>query len=88
MKNIFKLAIVLSAALLIGQQSFAQGCVEASSDEGVKIFGYIQPQWEYWQTTDGKDGNSFTFDRARLGVTGTIPYDVSYYFAVDFSILF
>lgn len=65
--------------------SNAQGCMEASSDEGVSIKGYIQPQWEYYQTTDGKDVNSFTFNRARIAALGNIPYDVSYFIMMDFS---
>ena len=63
---------------------FAQGCVDASSDEGVSIAGYLQPQYEYQFTEDG-DVNSFTFNRARIGFLGSIPYDISYYAFVDFS---
>ena len=63
----------------------AQGCMEASSDEGVSIKGYIQPQWEYYQTPDGHDANSFTLNRARLAALGSIPYDVNYFVMVDFS---
>ncbi len=81
--SIFSLSIlvVLTSTQLVS----AQGCMEASSDEGVSIKGYIQPQWEYYQTTDGKDANSFTFNRARIAAVGNIPYDVSYFFMVDFS---
>lgn len=63
----------------------AQGCMEATSDEGVSVVGYIQPEFEYWQTADGSWTNSFNFNRARIGFIGTIPYDVSYYVMVDFS---
>lgn len=78
--------LIVSIAIVSNNSAFAQGCVEASSSEdGVKLFGYIQPQWAYSQTTDGGDKNSFTFDRARIGVTGSIPYDVSYYAMIDFS---
>lgn len=66
--------------------AFSQGCVEVSSDdEGVKLFGYIQPEWEFFQNADNTTGNTFSFNRARIGVTGTIPYDVTYYAMVDFS---
>jgi phosphate-selective porin len=77
----FALLIILTSVNMVS----AQGCMEASSDEGVSIVGYIQPQWEYYQTTDGHDGNSFTFNRARLAAVGNIPYDVSYFFMIDFS---
>ena len=80
---------ILTLAILIIWTSVnvisAQGCMEASSDEGVSIVGYIQPQWEYYQTPDGSDANSFTFNRARIAAVGNIPYDVSYFFMVDFS---
>ncbi len=77
----FSVLIILTSVNIVS----AQGCMEASSDEGVSIVGYIQPQWEYYQTTDGHDANSFTFNRARLAAVGNIPYDVSYFFMVDFS---
>ncbi len=73
------LAVIFSVQTVKGQ-----GCMEASS-EGVNIVGYIQPQYEYGQTADMKDYNSFTFNRARIGALGNIPYDISYYFMVDFS---
>jgi phosphate-selective porin len=86
-KIFFRITLLLTSILLISSITVsAQGCVEpSSSEDGVKLFGYIQPQWAYWQTTDGGDRNSFTFDRARIGVTGSIPYDVSYYAMIDFS---
>ena len=77
----FAILIILTSVNMVS----AQGCMEASSDEGVSIVGYIQPQWEYYQTTDGHDGNSFTFNRARIAAVGNIPYDVSYFFMIDFS---
>jgi phosphate-selective porin len=77
----FSILIILTSVNMIS----AQGCMEASSDEGVSIVGYIQPQWEYYQTTDGHDANSFTFNRARIAAIGNIPYDVSYFFMIDFS---
>ncbi|HOP04595.1 MAG TPA: porin [Tenuifilaceae bacterium] len=86
-KNLYR-AILFGLVFTVAWQNaaFSQGCVEVSSDDdGVKLFGYIQPQWEYWQNADNTYGNSFAFDRARLGVTGTIPYDVSYYAMIDFS---
>lgn len=64
--------------------SWAGGCMEASSDEGVNVVGYIQPQFEYQFNSDD-DENSFTFNRARMGLVGNIPYDFSYYIMFEFS---
>lgn len=78
------LTLAFLAVIFTVQTVKGQGCMEASS-EGVNIVGYIQPQYEYGQTDDLKDYNSFTFNRARIGALGNIPYDISYYFMVDFS---
>jgi len=91
MKQIF--ISIAFALLLTPMVSFAQGCEEAGDDEGIKIIGYIQPQYEYQFLGDsvqkfmnGKASEStFYFNRARLGVTGNIPYDFSYYFLAEFS---
>ena len=64
--------------------SRSQGCMEPKSEEGVSVIGYLQPQYELHQTPDGWN-NGFTFNRARLGVTGSIPYDFTYYALIDFS---
>lgn len=74
--------IVLSAMPFL---SFSQGCSDISDEEGVKVFGFIQPQYEYNFNTDY---NSFSFNRARLGVKGSIPYDFRYYFVVEMSPIF
>ena len=84
-KTIYTTILALLTVLFSVNILSAQGCMEASSDEGVSIKGYIQPQWEYYQTTDGHDANSFTFNRARIAAVGNIPYDISYFFMVDFS---
>ncbi len=68
----------------------AQACIEPTSDEGITIIGFIQPQFEYLlagQDLQGKnlDESSFYFNRARLGVTGNIPYDFSYYLITEIS---
>lgn len=75
-----------------------QGCMEPSSDGGVNVIGFIQPQYNFnidGVNTSGNpivlDGsevsnmNSFEFYRARLGVTGNIPYDISYYVMAEYS---
>ncbi|HHE40319.1 MAG TPA: hypothetical protein ENL10_02325 [Candidatus Cloacimonetes bacterium] len=64
--------------------SNAQGCMEASSDEGVNVVGYLQSQFEY-KFNDDDNESSFTFNRARMGLVGNIPYDFSYYVMFEFS---
>jgi phosphate-selective porin len=79
-----KSLVVFAALLLAGQILFGQGCMEASSDEGVNVVGYLQAQYEYmFQEED--DINNFTFNRVRVGVVGNIPYDISYYSMFEFS---
>jgi hypothetical protein len=79
--------------LLVPFASYAQGCAEAGDDEGIKVFGYIQPQYEYQFLGDSvqkfmrgmESESTFYFNRARLGVVGNIPYDFAYYFLAEFS---
>lgn len=54
-----------------------QGCVEPSSEEGVSVFGFFQPQFDYKMSDEPQA--SFRFNRMRMGVIGNIPYDFSYY---------
>lgn len=75
---IFLIIFVASATV------YAQGCMEASSDEGVSVVGYLQTQIEY-QSGEEEDMTSFTFNRARMGLVGNIPYDFSYYIMFEFS---
>lgn len=62
----------------------------ASSSGGVSVIGYIQPEFKIAFNGENADGTSandmgFYFRRARLGVTGNIPYDFSYYVMAEFS---
>jgi len=82
MKKIF---ITLIAFMILSPMVMkGQGCMEPKSDDGVSVIGYIQPSWKIDQA-DGKYTNSFYFQRARMGVTGSIPYDFSYYVMAEFS---
>lgn len=72
-------------------QVFAQGCEgdipggnDSISAPNVKIFGYIQPQFDY-NFTDGDQDNTFKFKRARIGVLGKFHDDFSYYFMLETS---
>jgi hypothetical protein len=82
MKKLALLIIMGWMPLLI----FSQGCVDVSADDGVKVFGFIQPQWQY--SFEETPTNSFMFNRARLGVVGAIPYDFQYYVVLEMSSFF
>lgn len=84
------IVLILALAFVLPATLQAQGCVEPTSEEGIQLIGFIQPQAEYRLLGTDADGNSlnassFYFNRARLGVTGNIPYDFSYYFVAEFS---
>ena len=89
MKNVI---VILASFLFVLGSNYtrAQGCMDAASDEGVNIVGYIQPQAEYSFLGDNLRGESlnesdFYFNRVRLGVVGNIPYDFSYYAMAELS---
>ncbi len=87
MKKLF--ILIISLVFFLPQSSFAQGCMEPSGEDGVQVIGFIQPQFQYdflGQDANGDplDLSSFYFNRARLGVMGTIPYDFSYYAMMEF----
>lgn len=87
--------VILSISLffivsLFSSSVFSQGCVEATSDAGPQLVGYIQPEFGYYFNGQDNNGNarkpsSFYFRRARVGIVGSIPYDVSYYVMAEFS---
>ena len=92
------LTLLLGLMLMSPALVNAQGCMEPSSDGGVNVIGFIQPEYNYFIDgvntlgnpilLDGQEitnKNSFSFRRARLGVTGNIPYDISYYVMAEYS---
>ncbi len=81
MKN--KITILFLGLFLFAATAYSQGCADAGSDEGVKVMGFIQPQWDY-KMLDNPE-NTFKFNRARIGVVGNIPYDFSYYMVLETS---
>ncbi len=88
-KAIFLIGLFLLAVVNTNTVT-AQGCVETSSDDGPQIVGYIQPQFNAYMFGAKDNGDAikpstFLFKRARIGVVGSIPYDVSYYFMAEFS---
>ncbi len=81
MKNII---ILLGIALLcLPILSSGQGCSTPSSDEGVVLWGYLQP--EFGATFEDDTKAAFQFRRMRIGVMGNIPYDFSYYVLLETS---
>jgi len=88
-----KIILIIAIALLgLPIISFSQGCMGGDSDDGVKVIGYIQGQYEHQFLGEDvdpirglKSDNSFYFNRARIGVVGSIPYDFSYYVLTEFS---
>ena len=72
---------IIVAFFLYTQVNWSQGCIESTSDEGVQVIGYIQPEFRYdflgedKLTGDNLEQSSFYFNRLRLGVVGSIPYD-------------
>ena len=78
MKKLGLLLLSISLPLL----GFSQGCNDPDPDQRLKVFGYIQPQYNY--NIESGD-NTFLWNRARLGVTGNIPYDFQYYAVAELS---
>jgi len=84
MKSKF-IILFLTISLGISQISaVAQGCAPPKTDDGVSVFGFIQPQFETKFVDNGPE-YSFSFNRARIGVTGYVPYDVMYYAVLETS---
>lgn len=91
MKKILLISLSAFFYLVSLQNVSAQGCAEPSSEEGVQVFGYIQPEFNYVREADANATNGyndvaqFRFRRARIGVMGSIPYDFSYYVLLETS---
>lgn len=90
MKKLFSTLIILMLFVATVRVN-GQGCMEpASPSGGVSVIGYIQPEAKIGFNGKNADGSSkndmsFYFRRMRLGVTGVIPYDFSYYVMAEFS---
>lgn len=82
MRNIiFALAVLI--ATVSYRFTYAQGCAEPSSEEGVQLFGYFQP--EFATHFEDQTRAAFQFRRMRIGVMGNVPYDFSYYVLTEWS---
>jgi hypothetical protein len=85
-----KFLLITGMALLIGAgELLAQGCAAPSSDEGVTVWGYLQPEIQMNFIKDPpyvqENSASFRFRRMRIGVMGNIPYDFGYYVLLETS---
>ncbi|MDP2088978.1 MAG: porin [Flavobacteriaceae bacterium] len=91
MKN--KLMLLLAFIFIIqSNQLFAQGCDEGddkakeekteakAGDSKIKVFGFLQAQYDY---SVFDDANTFKFKRARVGVTGAVAKDFTYYVVLE-----
>ncbi len=81
LKSVIALIIFCSIGINLAN---AQGCAEPKSDDGITVFGFLQPQFET-NFKDPKTSYSFSFNRARIGVTGVVPYDFVYYAVIEAS---
>ncbi len=86
-----KYKILLSAILSVTVTvlSWSQGCVSGGGDL-VGVHGFIQSEYNYYFNGTDANGNSlnentFNINRARLGVVGSIPYDIDYYVMIEYS---
>jgi len=82
MKQIKVFTLVLLIALLSSFNAKAQLCVAPSADGRLTVFGFLQPQIE---TSFNRISTDYTlaFNRARIGVTGVIPFDLVYYAVIE-----
>ncbi len=87
MKNKILLLFVLAFIFQVNNV-FSQGCdTEDPSDTTaaplIKVFGYIQPEYDY--TLSDPSVNSFGFRRARIGVRGKVFNDFAYFMMLETS---
>ncbi len=90
MKKLVLLFSLIFIASIFTGSVYSQGCVEATSDDGPQVVGYIQPEFNSYFFGDDSKGNAikpstFAFRRARIGIVGSIPYDISYYVMAELS---
>jgi len=82
MKKANQILVLMAGMLIIPWVIYSQGCETPSADQdGVKLFGFFQPQYDY--TLSDPNTSTFKFKRARIGVMGNIPYDFSYYVVIE-----
>ena len=84
MKRFLLSAVIVLA--MANSAAYSQGCMEPSSSAaGPQVIGYIQSENVTQFKADDATTNTFEFRRARIGVTGTIPYKFTYYVMTELS---
>lgn len=77
---------LLSVFLLASSSAYSQGCMEPSgTSTGPQVIGYVQGENITQFKANDASTNSFQFRRARIGVTGSIPYNFTYYVMSELS---
>lgn len=92
MKNKIIVLFIFAFAFHV-QTVFSQGCEDEAATSTsanaedkpvtIRLFGYLQPEYDY--TFSDPAVSTFGFRRARLGVTGKVLKDFSYYFMLEAS---
>lgn len=80
MKNVKYILAALLAVLFVEAKS--QGCVTGGGDV-IGVHGFIQSEYNYYIQDNPQ--HTFNINRARLGVVGSIPYDIDYYVMIEYS---
>jgi len=81
----------LIAFAMASSSAYSQGCIEPSATStGPQVIGYVQAEnITNFLGTDASGNdlttNSFSFRKARIGVTGSIPYNFTYYIMTELS---
>ncbi len=76
----------LTVTALASSSAFSQGCMEPSgTSTGPQVIGYVQGENITQFKANDASTNSFQFRRARIGVTGSIPYNFTYYVMSELS---
>ena len=87
MKKFISIFFVMMISMLISQVQ-AQGCDAEDPNDSIapakiKIFGFMQPEYNY--TFSDPAESTFKFRRARIGVRGRLFEDWTYYFMLETS---
>ena len=77
------LATIFLLLSMAGGKLYSQGCAPEATGDGVNLFGFLQSQYQIDFQDPTK--HSFSFERARIGTAGKIPYDFAYYVVLELS---
>lgn len=77
------LATIFLLLSMAGGKLYSQGCAPEATGDGVNLFGFLQSNYQVNFQDPAK--HSFSFERARIGTAGKIPYDFAYYVVLELS---